>query len=241
MTETGVLMGGAIFLAYVVKGITGFGNTLVFSSIVGLFLDNRNISPVELVVGYPSNLLIAWRERRRLNPRVWLPLSGMVLLGSIPGVFLLRYTDAALLKKVFGAVVVYLGLSMAMEWKSRSGGARGGGGFGFMGILSGMVCGMFGIGAFLAAYLMGRAEEPEAVKGNLCMVFLVENTFRIWMYGTAGILPLSVIRQSLYLYGFMLAGLAVGLLLSGRINQRNARRVTGWMIVASGAGVLLAG
>ena len=163
MTETGALMGGAIFLAYVVKGITGFGNTLVVSSIVGLFLDNRNISPVELVVGYPSNLLIAWRERRRLNPRVWLPLSGMVLLGSIPGVFLLRYTDAALLKKVFGAVVVYLGLSMAMEWKSRSGGARGGGGFGFMGILSGMVCGMFGIGAFLAAYLMGRAEEPEAV------------------------------------------------------------------------------
>ena len=64
MTETGVLMGGAIFLAYVVKGITGFGNTLVFSSIVGLFLDNRNISPVELVVGYPSNLLIAWREIR---------------------------------------------------------------------------------------------------------------------------------------------------------------------------------
>lgn len=110
-----------------------------------------------------------------------------------------------------------------------------------MGILSGMVCGMFGIGAFLAAYLMGRAEEPEAVKGNLCMVFLVENTFRIWMYGTAGILPLSLIRQSLYLYGFMLAGLAVGLLLSGRINQRTARRVTGWMIVASGAGVLLAG
>lgn len=110
-----------------------------------------------------------------------------------------------------------------------------------MGILSGMVCGMFGIGAFLAAYLMGRAEEPEAVKGNLCMVFLVENTFRIWMYGTAGILPFSLIRQSLYLYGFMLAGLAVGLLLSGRINQRTARRVTGWMIVASGAGVLLAG
>ena len=241
MTETGLLMGGAIFLAYVVKGITGFGNTLVFSSIVGLFLDNRNISPVELVVGYPSNLLIAWRERRKLNPRVWLPLSGMVLLGSIPGVFILRYTDAGMLKKVFAAVVIYLGLSMALEWKSRSGRARSGGGFGFMGILSGMVCGMFGIGAFLAAYLMGRAEEPEAVKGNLCMVFLVENTFRIWMYGTAGILPFSVIRQSLYLYGFMLAGLAVGLLLSGRINQRTARRVTGWMIVASGAGVLLAG
>lgn len=241
MTETGLLMGGAIFLAYVVKGITGFGNTLVFSSIVGLFLDNRNISPVELVVGYPSNLLIAWRERRRLNPRVWLPLSGMVLLGSIPGVFILRYTDAGMLKKVFAAVVIYLGLSMALEWKSRSGRARSGGGFGFMGILSGMVCGMFGIGAFLAAYLMGRAEEPEAVKGNLCMVFLVENTFRIWMYGTASILPFSLIRQSLYLYGFMLAGLAVGLLLSGRINQRTARRVTGWMIVASGAGVLLAG
>ena len=50
-----------------------------------------------------------------------------------------------------------------------------------------------------------------------------------------------MIRQSLYLYGFMLAGLAVGLLLSGRINQRTARRVTGWMIVASGVGVLLAG
>ena len=54
-------------------------------------------------------------------------------------------------------------------------------------------------------------------------------------------MTISVAQQAAALAQAAALGLAVGLLLSGRINQRTARRVTGWMVVASGVGVLLAG
>ena len=46
-------------LAYFVKGLTGFANTLIFSTLLSFTSDNVNISPVELIVGYPANVVIA--------------------------------------------------------------------------------------------------------------------------------------------------------------------------------------
>lgn len=54
----------AVTAAYMVKGMCGFANTLVFGTLAGFFTDNVNISPVDLLLGYPSNLWIAWTERK---------------------------------------------------------------------------------------------------------------------------------------------------------------------------------
>lgn len=51
-----------VTLAYIVKGMCGFANTLVFGTLAGFFTGHVNISPVDLLLGYPSNLLIAWKE-----------------------------------------------------------------------------------------------------------------------------------------------------------------------------------
>ncbi len=50
--------------AFFVKGLCGFANTLVFTSILGFGSDNINISPVELVLGFPTNLILVWKERK---------------------------------------------------------------------------------------------------------------------------------------------------------------------------------
>lgn len=47
----------AAFAAFFVKGLCGFANTLVFTSILGFGAANVNISPVELL-GYPTNLIL---------------------------------------------------------------------------------------------------------------------------------------------------------------------------------------
>lgn len=56
------------FLAYFVKGLSGFANTLVFTSVLSFFTANRNITPVDLLLGMPSNAFIAWQERRTSAP-----------------------------------------------------------------------------------------------------------------------------------------------------------------------------
>ena len=76
----------AAVCAYFVKGLCGFANTLVFSTILSFSTNNVNISPVELVLGLPSNIMISYKERKSVQWKVCLPLSGLVLLGDIPGI-----------------------------------------------------------------------------------------------------------------------------------------------------------
>ena len=49
----------ATLCAFYVKGLCGFANTLVFTTVMSFGVSNRNISPVELLLGYPSNAIIA--------------------------------------------------------------------------------------------------------------------------------------------------------------------------------------
>ena len=42
----------ATFVAFFVKGVCGFANTLVFTSILSYGTANANISPTELLIGY---------------------------------------------------------------------------------------------------------------------------------------------------------------------------------------------
>lgn len=51
--------------AYFVKGLCGFANTLVFTSILSFgSATNANISPVDLLVGYPTNVILTWKNRK---------------------------------------------------------------------------------------------------------------------------------------------------------------------------------
>ena len=84
----------ATLVAFFIKGLCGFANTLIFNGILSYTANNINISPLEVVLGYPSNIILVWKERKSLNWKIWLPLTALVVAGSIPGIFLLKHTDA---------------------------------------------------------------------------------------------------------------------------------------------------
>jgi uncharacterized membrane protein YfcA len=96
----------AAVAAYFIKGLCGFANTLVFTSILSFGVPNANISPIDLLLGYPTNLILTWKNRRSLDPKVYLPLAALVLAGSIPGAFLLKHVDARAVKVLFGVVAL---------------------------------------------------------------------------------------------------------------------------------------
>ena len=73
----------AAVAAYFIKGLCGFANTLVFTSILSFGVANANISPIDLLLGYPTNLILTWKNRRSLDPKVYLPLAALVLSGAV--------------------------------------------------------------------------------------------------------------------------------------------------------------
>lgn len=54
----------ATVVAYFIKGLCGFANTIVFTSILGFGVNNVNISPVEVVLGYPSNIILICKKSK---------------------------------------------------------------------------------------------------------------------------------------------------------------------------------
>lgn len=50
----------ATICAFFIKGLCGFANTLVFTTILSFENSNVNISPVELILGYPTNIILVW-------------------------------------------------------------------------------------------------------------------------------------------------------------------------------------
>ena len=234
-----ILTIAAVLCAYIVKGMCGFANTLVFSTIMSFSTTNIKISPLDLIVGYPSNILIAWKERKSVSAKICVPLSILVILGSIPGAIFLKNGNTQLIKTVFGFAVVLIGIEMLLREYQKKKKKSSRFVLGVIGIASGLLCGMYGIGAFLAAYVSRTTEKNSEFKGNISVVFWVENTFRIILYVITGIITWEVFQKALLLLPFMLVGLLIGMTAAKYTDEKIVKRIIIIMLIVSGISLIL--
>lgn len=225
--------------AFFVKGLCGFANTLVFTTILSFGNSNINISPVELILGYPTNVILAWKERKSIRWNICLPLAAMVILGSIPGVFFLKNADTGLIKVIFGFVIILLGVEMLLREKQTKRVQQSQIVLGIIGILSGILCGLYGVGALLGAYVNRVTEDSSSFKANICVVFLVENTFRIILYAVWGIITADIVRQAVMLIPLVLVGLVLGMYGSRVLDEKVVKKLVIVMLIMSGAALVV--
>lgn len=239
----------AALISYLVKGLCGFANTLVFSSILSFSVDNIAISPVDLILGFPANVVLTWRNRRKLKWKIWAPVAILVLLGSIPGIFLLQKGGAKLIKVLFGAAVIVIGIEMLYHEYSREKTNKAGAPeatrgdkilLTLIGPISGVLCGLYGVAALLAVYMRRVTDNDSSFKANMCAVLVTENIFRIMVYWATGILSLQSVRQAVLLAPAMLAGLWFGIKCSDRLNESAVKKVIIIMLLLSGASLIAA-
>jgi len=225
--------------AFFVKGISGFANTLIFTSILSFGNNNINISPVELVLGYPSNIILAVRERKAIDWKICLPLALLVIAGSIPGALFLKNAETGIIKIFFGLIIVLIGTEMLLrEFKPKK--MKGSKiAMGAIGLLSGILCGLYGVGALLGAYMSRVTDDSSSFKANLCVVFTVDNTFRLILYSIWGIITLDVLKQALQLFPFALLGLALGIFSGKHIDERRIKRIVIVLLIISGLALIL--
>ena len=227
----------AAFAAFFVKGLCGFANTLAFTTILSFGQSNAGISPIDLLLGFPANLVTTWQNRQKLDRSIWLPLSVFVLVGNVPGAFVLKNADVRALRMFFGFVVVALGLSMFFR-KSASHVKRK-----WLWILTavaaGVLCGLFGVGALTAACIGSATNDSRTLKANVSVVFLIENTFRIALYAALGLFTSNVLRTTLFVLPFAVAGFFCGSLCAGKWNDHLVSRITAALLTISGAALIL--
>lgn len=229
----------AALAAFFVKGLCGFANTLVFTSILSFGVSNSSISPVELLLGYPTNFILAWKERKSIRWEICLPLVLLVVVGTIPGVLFLKSANVSSIKVLFGAIIVLIGAEML--WSDANGSRFKQSKFLLIliGILSGILCGLYGVGALLGAYLGKVTNDSHSFKANICTVFVIENTLRIVLYTVWGLLTFDVLKQAVILLPFMLIGLGSGMLSGKFLDEKIVRKLVIVMLIVSGAALVL--
>lgn len=229
----------ATLSAFFVKGLCGFANTLVFTSILGFTTDNINISPVELILGYPSNIIVAWKEKKHIDWRICLPLAALVIGGSLPGVLLLKNADVRMIKIVFGFVVVAIGLEMLLREYTKIAFKESKIALALIGVLSGLLCGLYGIGALLAAYVGRVTGSSSSFKANICIVFWIENTFRIVAYSMVGIITPETLKNAVLLVPAMLLGLFLGMKSGAVLKEETVKKIVIVALILSGAALVI--
>lgn len=229
----------ATICAFFVKGLCGFANTLVFTTILSFGNNNINISPVELLLGYPTNMILAWKERKSIKWSICLPLAAMVIIGSIPGVLFLKNVDTGMIKILFGIVIVVIALEMLLREIRPGKGKQSKVVLTIIGLLSGVLCGLYGIGALLGAYVNRVTDDSRAFKANICVVFLVENTFRIILYSVWGIITFDILLQALILLPFVFIGLVLGIVSSKVLDEKIVKRIVIVMLMLSGVALII--
>lgn len=229
----------AVICAYIIKGMCGFGNTLVFSTILSFTTNNINISPIDLIVGYPSNIFITWKERKHISAKVCIPLIIMVLIGSIAGVIFLKQGNTGLIKTLFGFTVIFIGIEMLLRERQNEKKKSSKIVLTLIGLVSGVLCGLYGIGAFLVAYTNRTSDNQSQFRGNSCVVFLVENTFRIFLYSITGILNFMILKKAFLLLPFMVLGFSIGMILSKSSSEKFIKKAVIILLILSGISLVI--
>ena len=163
--------------------------------------------------------------------------SGDVMY-TVPYVVSLKQADARLIKMIFGLVIVCVGIEMLLRERNHRVVKQSKPLLILIGIVSGVLCGLYGIGALLAAYVGRVTDNSKEFKANICIVFIVENTFRMIMYACTGILNLQVIRQAVVLVPFMLIGLLVGMKSGKVLDERVVKKLVIIMLILSGVALV---
>lgn len=229
----------AVFISYTVKGMSGFANALVLNSILSFQVNNVNITPLDLVLSLPSNLVLAWKDRKNLNLRVCAPLAICTVLGSIPGIFLLKVGNAELLKIAMGLLITFIGFETGLRSRSKAHAQPGLIPMIIVGLISGIASGAFGIGALIAAFTNRFTGTNSEFRGNICFVFAADSIFRMILYIATGILTWKIFLQGLCLVPCMFAGLFLGMKLVDRIGDKRARAITSILLIFSGLSVTI--
>ncbi|MCR5279679.1 MAG: sulfite exporter TauE/SafE family protein [Lachnospiraceae bacterium] len=229
----------ATLAAFFIKGLCGFANTLVLTSILGFGVANVDISPVELILGYPPNLIQTWKFRKHLKPRLCLPVIVLVLAGSIPGAILLKNADIRVLKAFFGAVIIFIGIEMLVR-EHYSQKKKGSKALMFViGLVSGILCGLFGVGALLAAYVGRITDTSEEFKANIGAVFLAENTVRLVLYSVLGVITPDSLKHTVLLIPVMLIALFAGMKSASVMNEKLIKKLVIILLIISGVVLLV--
>lgn len=226
-----------IFLAYSVKGLSGFGSGLVAIPLLAFIFPLTVIVPVLGLLSYSGTVIQStsfWRHVKWSDIWTVLPFS---LVGIFTAVWVLANVDESKLVFILG-VFIFLYAASSL------------GSFGFtfknkflvviVGGFGGLVGALFGTGGpFYVIYLKARQLDKGQFRATMVMIFLFDGGARISGYAFNGFYDQQTIILVLLLSPMLLLGLKFGHQLHDKIDQHKFNFMINILLSLSGMILML--
>ncbi len=231
-----------VFGAYVVRGMSGFGTSLVAMPLLIFVMPLHTAVPMMTVLGLCVGIMLGVRDRRHVRWDEFWRMLAPTLLGVIAGIGLFAWLDAGLMQRLFGGFIVAYSLhTLASQWlrpRAVSCSTRWAYPAGFA---SSLVDSMFGGGGgpLVVMYMMGRGYAPVVFRATLAVLWLLELIVRVAGYALAGYYSSTVLLLGLLLIPAMFFGNRLGESISGSLSQQAFSRLIAIILLASGVSLLV--
>ncbi len=221
-----------IFIAYVIKGLSGFGSGLVAIPLLAFMFPLDFIVPAFGLLSYIGTIIQSISLRKHAVWRDIWPLLPFSLLGISVAIWLLVSIDANILTMALGVFVLLYSIYSLASSTQPSGGRR-------WAILAGSFGGLVGAlfstgGPFYVLYLKMRGLEKSAFRATIASIFLIDGGIRIVGYASTGLYTAQVLLLIAVLLPVLLIAMYVGNHLHVKIEQKRFNQVLSILLMVSG-------
>jgi hypothetical protein len=229
---------GIIVLAFLIRGVAGFGSGLVAIPLLALMFPLSIVVPVVGLLDYLAASGHGFKHRKSISWRCIFPLLPFTLAGIVVALYLFRTVDADMLRKALGLfLLLFAGYTLLNRAQGMQGSrywAIPGGFFG------GFISALFGTGGpFYVIYLRLMNLDKQVFRATAAAIFLIDGSSRIIGYFVSGFYSLQVIMFVVLAIPVMLLGLYIGEHIHTSLSQRDFQRGISLILIGSGLALLL--
>ncbi len=201
-----------LFIAYLVRGIAGFGSGLIAIPLLAIFHPLSLVVPIVVLLDYLGSAAQGVKNRHSIKWSELTPLLPFTLIGCVIALYLFSSIDPLALKRALGVFVLIFAVYQILPLPDLQGSRIWALPAGLSGGLVGTI---FGTGGpFYMIYLSLRGLTKTETRASFASYFFIDGSIRL-----IGFLLIGMLSKQLFIaLVFLLPAAAIGLLVGGRVH-----------------------
>lgn len=201
-----------LFVAYLIRGISGFGSGLIAIPLLTLVLPITLVVPLVVSLDFLGSLSQSVHNRDKIRWPELVPLLPFTLLGCLAALYIFKKTDVELLTTAMAIFIIVFAVYQILPLPPLRGARIWAAPAGFIG---GLVGTLFGTGGpFYMIYLSLRGMEKSEIRASFAAYFGIDGTVRILGFIIIGLLGVAELKTLL----LCLPPTALGLYIGGKVH-----------------------
>lgn len=212
LSETWFLTTLILFVAYLVRGVAGFGSGLIAIPLLTLLHPLTLVVPLVVLLDYLGSAAQGVKHREVIAWKELIPLFPFTLIGCLLALYLFTAIELGGLELGLGVFVIVFALYQLLPLPPLKGSRLW---CIPAGLFGGLIGTLFGTGGpVYMMYLTARGLDKHVTRASFATFFFIDGSIRLLGFYSIGLLH----REHLHTLLYWLPAAAIGLLIGGRIH-----------------------